>query len=518
MIILDATTKSVEIILAGAVTTTQLPFVASYVDVTTTTYVPGENDGTSNSTAAVTVVAAPGASTQRHIKLIDVQNADTVAATVTLRYNNNATTRTLVKVALGIGAHLIYTDGEGWRVLDASGSVMTTLGATALGSQVTGILPPANGGTGVANAANNAITFTGNYTLGFTVTGNTALTLPTSGTLFPTTGGTLVGNLLFTDATYDIGASGATRPRDLFLSRNAVIGGTLNVTGVATLAASTISLRGVTYTLPVNDGDANQFLQSDGAGVLAWAAGGLSAGSNYINDTFNAFMTTGLTINQGAADDEILALKSSDVAHGMTSLAETDTYGQILKGSANNGVLRLVGYSDTNAFGLELVSRLVGSGDVTKSAAAVGFVRVLAQEKSGTSATTPTANSNLFVVEGNGVQFILDADGDSHQNVGTAWTNFDDADDIARLDAVAVALARENDPLREQFLTHFEEHRSLIEAMPGKKLIQFNDDGQHFVNMSRLAMLHNGAIRQIAREMGQLRQSMRQLTGADGDA
>ena len=42
-------------------------------------------------------------------------------------------------------------------------------------------------------------------------------------------------DLLFTDATYDIGKSGATRPRDLFASRNAVVGGTLGVTGVTTL-------------------------------------------------------------------------------------------------------------------------------------------------------------------------------------------------------------------------------------------------------------------------------------------
>jgi hypothetical protein len=39
-------------------------------------------------------------------------------------------------------------------------------------------------------------------------------------------------NLIFTDATYDIGASGATRPRDFYLSRNATIGGTLGVTGI----------------------------------------------------------------------------------------------------------------------------------------------------------------------------------------------------------------------------------------------------------------------------------------------
>lgn len=41
--------------------------------------------------------------------------------------------------------------------------------------------------------------------------------------------GTLVGNLLFTDNSCDIGASGATRPRHLYLSQNAVVGGTLTV-------------------------------------------------------------------------------------------------------------------------------------------------------------------------------------------------------------------------------------------------------------------------------------------------
>lgn len=34
-------------------------------------------------------------------------------------------------------------------------------------------------------------------------------------------------DLLFTDATYDIGKSGATRPRDLFLSRNLTTGGSI---------------------------------------------------------------------------------------------------------------------------------------------------------------------------------------------------------------------------------------------------------------------------------------------------
>src|SRR3990167_7927762 len=56
----------------------------------------------------------------------------------------------------------------------------------------------------------------------------------------PLSGGTMTGNLLFTDATYDIGASGATRPRDLFLSRNATVCGTLDVTGVTTLTGALV--------------------------------------------------------------------------------------------------------------------------------------------------------------------------------------------------------------------------------------------------------------------------------------
>jgi hypothetical protein len=56
----------------------------------------------------------------------------------------------------------------------------------------------------------------------------------TASTFLPIGGGTLTGNLLFTDATYDIGASGATRPRDLFLSRNLAMGGTLTNTMAAT--------------------------------------------------------------------------------------------------------------------------------------------------------------------------------------------------------------------------------------------------------------------------------------------
>ena len=73
---------------------------------------------------------------------------------------------------------------------------------------------------------------------------------------------TFGANVLFTDNTYDIGASGATRPRDLFLSRNATVGGTLGVTGVTTLtgAVAVGDFRGTAETITATGTVNNQAL------------------------------------------------------------------------------------------------------------------------------------------------------------------------------------------------------------------------------------------------------------------
>lgn len=68
--------------------------------------------------------------------------------------------------------------------------------AKATSISTSGLVLPANGGTGVANGTNNTITFTGNYTLGVTLTANTSVTLPTSGKL-ATFGQAVVAALIF---------------------------------------------------------------------------------------------------------------------------------------------------------------------------------------------------------------------------------------------------------------------------------------------------------------------------------
>jgi hypothetical protein len=130
MIRLDATTRKIQVVLAGAITTNQLPVTVCYADKTASSY-PGSTTATvinTNSTTAVDIVAAPAASTIRTIDYLSVFNADTAAATVTIRYNDNATLYTIVKVTLSVGDTLSYTHANGWRVIDANGNTKTASG------------------------------------------------------------------------------------------------------------------------------------------------------------------------------------------------------------------------------------------------------------------------------------------------------------------------------------------------------------------------------------------------------
>jgi hypothetical protein len=137
----------------------------------------------------------------------------------------------------------------------------------------------------------------------------------------------------------------------------------------------------------------------------------------YIGDTSNASVTLGLTINQGAADDAILELKSSDVAHGVTTLTETDTYATARKNSPANGGLLLTGLADTGSEGLVLRG-VAPTDDTTKTTAAVGAIHLLANKVNGTGVTTIGADGNLAVITNNGTaRFIFDAEGSGHADV-----------------------------------------------------------------------------------------------------
>lgn len=122
MIILSNTTDKLEIILGGAITTNQLPCYVSWRDRTSTTFVAGRTVINTNSGTAVDVSGSPAASTQRIIDNISVYNADTVNATVTVRYNANGTTYTLFVVTLAPTETLRFQEGEDFFVTASTGA------------------------------------------------------------------------------------------------------------------------------------------------------------------------------------------------------------------------------------------------------------------------------------------------------------------------------------------------------------------------------------------------------------
>jgi len=159
--ILDTTSSSIELVLAGVVAATQLAISCAYTDMTASATTGRASVSTSNSTTSVTIIAAPAASTQRKVTSITVYNADTASATVTIRRNDSSALRPLVKIAVPSGYTLQYTDTDGWSVISAAGSLQTGVVGPTGAAGATGPTGPtgATGATGATGpAASNVVT------------------------------------------------------------------------------------------------------------------------------------------------------------------------------------------------------------------------------------------------------------------------------------------------------------------------------------------------------------------------
>lgn len=139
MLRLDSTLRKLEILLSGAVTTTQPAFMASWSDGGSSTYVGGATPGTTNGASAVTLVTAPASGIVRDVDYVSVNNLDSATATVTVRFNDNGTSYNIITVALAAGSHLNYTHAHGWEVLDSNGVLKT--GVTGPQGQIGAVGP-----------------------------------------------------------------------------------------------------------------------------------------------------------------------------------------------------------------------------------------------------------------------------------------------------------------------------------------------------------------------------------------
>jgi hypothetical protein len=134
MIRLDSTLRRVQILLGGAVASTQPDVVVCYTDRNTPAPAPfltSTKLSVTNNGTAVDICDAPANLVTRDIDFISVRNNDSASVTVTIRYNDNGTTYKIIAVTLLTLESLLYESGAGWKTLDASGNSKSATASAA---------------------------------------------------------------------------------------------------------------------------------------------------------------------------------------------------------------------------------------------------------------------------------------------------------------------------------------------------------------------------------------------------
>jgi hypothetical protein len=200
--------------------------------------------------------------------------------------------------------------------------------------------------------------------------------------------------------------------------------------------------------------------------------------------------TGGITLNQGASDNNIITFKSSDIAHGITTQGETDTYAEFVKSSATLGGVSFNGYSEDDP-GVT-INGYIATETQTEITASHGGIHLNSGLKSGTDVGALNADGNIVVMRNNtGTQCIFKGDGEIFSNQ-TATVGTYDAFEDAQL-ARAYDLSHGKGVINSQF-DKFVQYNSqdLVDA----RLIGKDEDGNAtgFANITGFMRLHNGAI------------------------
>jgi len=227
--------------------------------------------------------------------------------------------------------------------------------------------------------------------------------------------------------------------------------------------------------------------------------------------TANSKLDTGISICQGEDDNEILALKSSDVNHGVTCLTETDTFFAIKKASGSQGGVKfLIGSGGIAGYNnLTIITGCQSTGKDSGAGASISFNAGRAHA-TNTGYQAMNSNGNMMSLTcydgtNNYRRFLWDAEGSAHAEV--EWTTFDDYCDIELLRGVPGAMTPCYAPTyKETFgrdmIYNLEKYAEL--GLVGKNSMHWEtrEDGRiqlrGMVNTTSMMMLHHSTIIQMA--------------------
>lgn len=121
MLLLTSTSDIVRVVTGAAVST--ITVHASYVDNASGTITPGRTNTNITTATTTTIVASPGASTQRNVKAIYITNNSTSAScNVTVQQFDGTTSTDLMGVTLKPGENLVLDEDGSWHHHDAQGA------------------------------------------------------------------------------------------------------------------------------------------------------------------------------------------------------------------------------------------------------------------------------------------------------------------------------------------------------------------------------------------------------------
>ena len=205
----------------------------------------------------------------------------------------------------------------------------------------------------------------------------------------------------------------------------------INQNGQTIFSDGSASLPSITFA---GDTDTGIFHDTGNSGVIRFTSQGVETGlinnqgAFFIGDTANSDMTQGLTINQGASDNDILTLKSSDVSLTETSAFDTeaDTYATARKISDAQGGLSLVGYAASYTTGV-LIQGYAQNDASTADSTGIGALTLRAgvynSSDWGHAADSASIVFQRIISGGTARNLaVLDEDGDLHLD-GTSSNN-----------------------------------------------------------------------------------------------
>jgi hypothetical protein len=546
-----ATFSGANVTFAGTVdATTDFTIGSTVITDDVITFTPSTSDTvtlTSSTNGAFSLVTVDNAAAAANIQITADGTAELAGTTVTLDSGGDIALDATDDINIPTDVGLTFGDdgekieGDGTNlVVESSGTLdLNSGGVLTLDSGAAINIEPAGGS---AILLDGTISIDAGVVTGATSITSTAFvgTLSTAaqanvtslGTLTALTGGT--GDLnwdsgtLFVDSSADKIGIGTTSP-DQQLHLFSGSAGTVDANSNTRLVIEDDATNGMQFLVPAGDqsyimfGDVDDndigFIEYNHTGnTLTFRTNAENQmrinddGLVFIGDDLNGNMTTGLTINQGAAIDEIFALKSSDVGHGVTESTETDTFFYINKVQGTGGGAKIVGLSDpddSSAIAISIEAVCGVAANTTKTAGGgLGVLDLSSRIKSGSGAAAVGTDGNLISVRNSGVaRFLFDAEGSGHADV--EWTTYATHDDLALVAAVESELLLHEDDAKTQRRHMLEE----VGIIGEDSWHMENGKPRAMVNMTKLSMLHHGALIQAAERIQTLESRLLAIEG-----